>query len=204
MVAFIHVTLLKGTFTSKQHLRDVMATIFQNEAPSDRLPHVQGVQRYIADILIHSIYSCIPRLASQAWFLWLTERKFLVVVQTFYQGNLLQSAEGFIRALLPRLKQLDFVTEFHISLQSPWDAQTYISGEPNLMSSRLWEGLKDNLAGLFVGIIVAIIAKFWLRDYYQEAIAVFIGLSLFSLWEFFSIWRAVRKQPIYWSIRHHG
>jgi uncharacterized membrane protein len=72
------------------------------------------------------------------------------------------------------------------------------------MSSRLWEGLKDNLAGLFVGIIVAIIAKFWLRDYYQEAIAVFIGLSLFSLWEFFSIWRAVRKQPIYWSIRHHG
>jgi hypothetical protein len=204
MVAFIHVKLLQGMFTSKKHLHDVMAMIYQNEAPLNRLPRTEGAQRYIADILQHSVYSCIPSLASQAWFLWLTEQEFLIVIQTFYQGNLLQSTGGIIHALLPRLKQLGLLVGFHISFQSPWDAQTYISGELNSLSLRLWDNLKDNFAGLIIAIVVAIIAKVWLNDYYHEALAVFIGLLLFSTWELFSVWVEVRKQPILWSIRHHG
>lgn len=203
MVVFIHVTLLRGTFQQKKQLRDLVATIFQNDVSIKRQSRADGVQKYIADILRDSIYSCIPRPASQAWFLWLTELEFLIVVETFYQGNLLLTSEGILKALIHRFKKLKFNLEYHISLQSPRDAQTYVTGLPNSLIARLKESLKDNIAWLLIAFIIVVIADRWWPEYYHEALAGLIGLSLFSLWEFISVWIDVHKHPIHWSIRHH-
>jgi len=199
MIAVVHFTLKRGSFTSRQHLHDAMASIFQNEESVKHLGRAEGIQRYIADIVNGSVYTCVPNPASQAAFLWLTDREFEIVIETFFQGHLLRYTENVVRTVVHRFEQLDLPTEFYISTFSV-DNQSYICGESHFLVARMWDGLKDNIAALVVSMIVVIIAKLWLVQYYQEAIAIVIGLSFLSVWELLYIWWTVHRQLISWKV----
>lgn len=196
-IATINVHLTRGEFISSNHLREFVDSIYQHEV---QLPQ-RLTQPYMANIYGASVYVCVPRSASLAYFLWSNSREFEVVIETSFQGNLLSSSESVARGIHHRLRQLNMNAEFRISLQAS-DAQTYIHGEPNRLLERLWDELKHNLIACFIGVIIIIVAKLWLTDYYQEAIASVIGLITFSLWKMCTVFNETRKQPIYWRICH--
>lgn len=199
MIAVINLRLIKGMFMGPQHLRDLAAAIFQNEVLPERLSRSPGIQLYTEEMVKSSIYTCAPAPASQASFLWLTEWELEIVIQTFYQGHLIRYAKKITETFLRRLEQINFIAEYNISLRAQ-DAQTYITGEPVRMGPLFWEGLKDNLTGIAISLIMVVIAKVWLPNYFQEALAIVIYLFFFTLWETLYIWWKGRKRTITWRI----
>lgn len=199
MIAVIHVALTRGLIMSREQLRDVITAIFQHEVPPTHRQRAEGKQRYIADILGAQVYTCIPLPNSEASFLWLTEREFEIVIETFHQGHLLRSVKSILRTLDPRLKQFDFKAEYYISTLTG-DAQTYISGQASSLASRIIDGLKDNFVGLIVAIFLLILAAIWLDQYYQEAVAVVISFALFSIGETLYICLKARTKKIQWTV----
>lgn len=201
MIAIIRFDLNRGVI-SKDYLHDLAKSIYQHALEPGQLARAQAIQEYIANMYDDSVYTCAPRPGSQASFLWLTDRQFEVVIQTSYQGHLLRTSESVVRELHRRLGQLDMNAEFSIDLRVIDDAQTYIRGKSNRLLERLWDELKGNLIACFVGVIIIIIAKLWLTDYYEEAIASVVSLVLFSLWEMYTVWNENREQPVDWRIDH--
>lgn len=201
MIAIIHVTLTRGEFSSRGQLKEMAASIYPPvEDPSLQNNIAPGLQSYVSSLASESVYSCVPRPASQALYLWLNAREFEVVIETFHHGHLLRSAESTVRSIDRRLNQLDKTAEVNITLQSPGDAQTYITGNHLSIWGHLWDRLKGNVVALIIGIIIAIIAKIWLTDYFDDAIAGIISLLLFSLWEGYVILNKAQKNSLDWRI----
>jgi hypothetical protein len=197
VIAVIRVSVERGEIVDANHLRNLAEDVFRHVPPAQR---GQGATRYIGEMADAVAYSCIPRPGSEAYFLWLEPREFEVVIETFHQGDLLRSSESVVHALKRRLKQVDMAGEFEVRLQAVGDDRVYISGKPNSLIWCLWDGLKDHFVFVGIGAILLIVAKVWLNDYLQEAIATLITLVLVMFWQGFRIWLESRNRSINWRI----
>ncbi len=200
MIAIIRVTLTRGEFASGNHLRNVVASIFQHEVPHGKQRRARGVQSYTADMAAASVFSCIPRPGSQALFLWVNAREFEIIIETFHHGHLFRSSETVVSALRRCLKELDMKAAMDVSLNAPGDAQTYLKGKPSALLLCLWDELKDNVAALIIGAILVIIVSKWLLQYYEECIGGIIYLILFSIWKVYRVWDETREHSVYWRL----
>lgn len=200
MIAIIRITLTRGEFASGNHLRNVVSSIFHHEVPHGKQRRARGMQSYISDMAVASVFSCIPRPGSQALFLWVNAREFEIIIETFHHGHLFRSSETVVSVLRHRLKELDMKAGMEVSLDAPGDAQTYLKGKPSTLLPCLWDELKDNIVALIIGVIVVIIANKWLPQYYEECIGAIISLILFSIWKVYLVWDETRKHPVYWRL----
>jgi hypothetical protein len=198
MIGIIRVVLTKGELNGEEQLRGIAASLYPNELQLDQSQATQGIQRYITDLT--STYTCIPRNASRASFLWLDAQEFEIVVETFYQGNLIYSVEGIVRRLSQRLKQLGVNADITVRLQASGDARTYIVGDTSSISAYLWGKLRDNLVAISVAVLIIIIAKIWFQDFYHEAIVGLISLVLLSLWQAYRAWKMAQNREVHWRI----
>lgn len=197
MISIILVTITKGEITTKDHLLGLVENVFQNRLAQ---PRAQSANSYINEMARAIAYSCSPRPASEAYFLWISPQEFEIVIETFYQGNLIYSTETIIKALKRRLKQADITCKYEIRLQEIADGRTYISGKPISQFIFLWEGIKEHIVSVFIAIILTIVAKIWLTNYFEEALAGVIGLLLFAAWKFLAILFDIRNKSIDWRI----
>lgn len=200
MLSFTHVMLTQGEFKTQDHLRDFAKHIVPIEAPPIREMHAPSTEGYVANLFKFSTYTGDLGPGAQVLFLWINAQNFDVVLVTFPGGNLLRCSETIERALSRRLKQLDMNAEVDIDLLAPRDFQVYVNGKQNLIRQRLWDGLRNNVAAFLVGVIIAIISKIWLTQFFEEAIASLISLLLFTTWEAYIIWDQARTRNIHWRI----
>lgn len=204
MISIIRVTLTKGQFTNRSHLRGWARSMYPGQSvPVQQQHRAVRAMSYCSQLQSPSAYVCTPRPASQAFFLPINDREFEVVIETFHQGHLLLCSESVVQVLQRRLAQSDMKARMEVSVQYPHDGQVYIRGEPSSIWSRLWKRQKENLALLFAAVVVAIIASFWLTAYLEEAVAVTIGLVLCILLQTFLLCAEEKGKAIRWRT-HEG
>ncbi|WP_129633729.1 hypothetical protein [Candidatus Oscillochloris fontis] len=201
MISSISVNLTRNSTLSKDKLEELAKEIYTTVEAPNRDVFSQGTDRYLEDISKFSVYTCIPYPVTQAIFLWHDRQAFEVIVRTFQQGNLLKSTEKITKNISMKLKEYNINYDLSVEITSTNDSQQYITGRTNFLKERLWEELKDNLAALIIGIIMAVIAKYFLDQYFQESIAGIISLVMFTIWEAFVIWNNAKASLIQWSIK---
>jgi hypothetical protein len=198
MIGFIAVTLRRGQLVNREQLRGMVANLFPEAAPKEFEHRTSSVQRYIDDL--PSVYTCIPRNASRASFLWQDTQAFEVVVEATIEGNLIATIEAIVRQLIGKLKQVGVDAEIRIVLKGSADWRVYLEGEPISKAAHIWRRLKPNIVAIGIAVIVAIIAKIWLKDYYPESIASIIALSLFALYTLYSVLGETVQGGVHWTV----
>lgn len=202
MISIIHVTLTRGEFTTPDHLRSWIQDVYSFESPLHLQDRAARGRDYCAELASPSVFACTPLPCSHAFFLYLNDREFEVVIETFYQGNLLRSSESVVQALNRRLAQGEMEAKTDLSLQYPEDAQTYMSGVPGQLVSRVWRRLRSSVGALLASALLILIAGLWLPTYVPEAIAVLIGATFITVWQLFGILSQTRGEVVDWRI--HG
>lgn len=202
LVTSIHVRLTKGKFASQNQLHGLIKKAFPREiSPRTKRRRAAGIRQYIADMSSVCIFTCIPCPGTLASFLWLNDRMCEIVIETFPNGNLLESAGLVVGTVCEKLKVYNLKARFNITVHSLDDSQIYMLGNQNTMGARFRNEFKDNLVGLFIAGLLVIIAKLWLTDFYDDARAALITLLCFSLWEFYDkVLKGKRSQPIVWRV----
>jgi hypothetical protein len=198
MIGFITVTISKGEVINGEQLRGLAQGLYPTEAASDGQHHSSDVQRYINDL--PSVYTCIPRNASRATFLWQGAQSFEVVVEAQIEGRLIATVEGIVRSLRGRLPKAGITAEIRVELKDATDWRTYLDGEPATKTSHFWRVLQPNAVAISIAVIIAVIARFWLTQYYEEAIASIIALGLFTIYTLFAARNDLKHGPVHWTV----
>jgi hypothetical protein len=198
MIGFITVTISKGELVNREQLRGLAHGLYPAEAARDAQHHSSNVQRYIDDL--PSVYTCIPRNASRATFLWQDVQTFEVVVEAQFEGRLITTVEGLMRRLADRLPQVGITADIRVALKDATDWRTYLDGEMVTKTAHLWRVLKPNVVAIGIAFIVAVVARFWLMQYYEEAIASIITLGLFTVYNIFAARNELTHRFVRWTV----
>lgn len=197
MISIVRLTIKQGEFTNKTQLCDLAKGLFENQY----LPAV--ADQSLLDIYIkqtNPIYTCVPRTASKASFLWGDAQEFEVVIETFPGGDLLRVTEGVVNRLNTRLLQIGYKLEFEILIQSSQDGNSYITGERMSISRHILNEIQSSLIFLVIGICIMIIAFIFLNSYFEESIAACISLTLLIAWQTYKAWSEARTRLINWKL----
>lgn len=201
MIAVIQVKMTQGVSLTRETLRRFAQDIYPVEVSLAQDGRGEGIRRYLGQVLDRSVYTCDPGSAAQASFLLNSPRSFEIVIETFYQGNLLNASEDIIYALMPYLRQQSIKAEIMIFCKAN-DAQNYVIGRVNTFFQYMRDEMKDGLMNLLIGVCLIILAHLWLKQYFQEAIAICVGLTLSVFLKMLSFFVVHQKQPIRWSVKN--
>lgn len=201
MIAVIQVKMNQGVSLDKELLRKFAGDIYPIEVPLPQDSKVENLRQYVNQLHDRSAYICDPDVATKASFLLINSMTFEIVIETFYQGHLIKAAEGILHVLKPYLKRQNIVAEIIVFCKAG-DAQIYITGRLNSFFGYLRDEMKEIFFNLVAAIVLLIVAKAWLDQYFQEAIAVCIGLSLSVFIKILSFFMTRFKKNIHWSVKH--
>jgi hypothetical protein len=200
MIAIISVKISRGDLSNRDHLHDLANSIYRQQISPPSYSSLRGLHDRLATMLNASAYICIPHPGSFAAFMYLNAREFEIVIETSNQGHLIRSSESVMRELRRHLKQKGMEADIEVSLSEPNDNQIYINGAPTSLLESLLSALKYKVAAVVIYLIIIYIAKGWLDQYFQEAIATLIGFLLFTLWDVITIISGGNKKVINWRI----
>lgn len=198
MIGVIQVVLKRGELVGSAHLRELASNMYAEELAEIHRRNAPGLMRYLDNL--ESTYTCAPRNAAKAMFIWNDTREFEIVVETSVQGNLLRCIEGITRTLKRDLERVDMQAKMKIDLRGIGDAQTYIIGERKSPREYIWNKLSDNIVALLLSVIAIIIARIWFPDYLGEAIISMITLILFTAWQAYKAKQVTADKEIYWRL----
>lgn len=198
MIAVIHVKL-RGKGIDLGGLIRLGPAVVPQRAPNTGKP-TPGIKSYTKEMAELSVHTGVPNPGARAMFIWNNQHTFEVVLETFHNGNLLKSSEIVVLALQRYLRSAKEDFQIHLELRAPLDAQTYLRGQPNSPWSRLWEELQGDIRLLLIAIVLVVIAKLWLDQYFQESIAVAIGVLLSTVSKAPPIYTSARKRGLHWRI----
>lgn len=196
MIGIIRISIIRGELTGEEHLRNIASSLFVPENIPPLLTGGQGLERYIRDMT--PVYTCVPRAASRASFIWSDAQEFEIVVETLPQGNLIDVTEGMVSRIVTRFKQLNIKSRIRVILQSSSDTQTYMIGEEKSRRSYLWERIHDTVIALVIAVIIALVSKAWFPSYSEESQAACLSLTLLAIYQGWRGWAEAKNRILHW------
>jgi hypothetical protein len=201
MYASIQVTISRGHLANPQHLVSIARAVSKNVV----MPRTSGGPlSYVEQMVPDCTYACAPLRGSLAVFDYEGFQHFSVVIETVTSGNLIRISENVVDKVLSHLARDNMEADIEVLVWSPLDQQAYIVGNPQSVWMVVGERLTEFGVFLVFGVIMAIVARIWLEQYFQESLAGLLYLTLVTGWKMFQGWNEVRRRPIRWRVLRVG